>query len=481
MIPFSPNLYATRRKVRHWPVVYDDFSLVVRLSDLSAALLASIIAGTIYHWIAFNSTGPIEKFIVFGILYGVLLLPCLAARGAYELDSDIASHANRSSIVIFSALVLLFLIGVLIALGTSHSFRTGQIVLFSVIAPGLVIIQRAVLSQVMTRGLAEGRFKGRSIVLVREDGSSSSRQKLDYSRFGYHVVKSVFAPPLSEQSTAGVDWSVCARQVVQHIREARIDEVHIALDWTRWDDARALVAKLEMTPVPVLLLSDATMVEALRKPHFRLGSSVAFEIKPPSLTRMEWAQKRTFDLVISALALVTCIPLFAVIALAIRLDSPGPILFRQTRGGFNGRPFRIYKFRTMTALDDGATIIQAKCNDPRVTRVGRWLRRTSLDELPQLFNVVKGEMSLVGPRPHALAHDRKFSKLISNYELRSHAMPGITGWAQVHGLRGETSTVDLIRRRVEYDIHYVSNRTLLLDIHILFKTIGEVCRHTNAY
>jgi lipopolysaccharide/colanic/teichoic acid biosynthesis glycosyltransferase len=126
-------------------------------------------------------------------------------------------------------------------------------------------------------------------------------------------------------------------------------------------------------------------------------------------------------------------------------------------------------------------VVQAKCNDPRVTRVGRWLRRTSFDELPQLFNVIKGEMSLVGPRPHALAHDRKFNKLISNYGLRTHAMPGITGLAQVHGLRGETPTVDLIRRRVDLDIHYISNRTLLLDIQILIRTVREVFRHPNAY
>jgi exopolysaccharide biosynthesis polyprenyl glycosylphosphotransferase len=223
------------------------------------------------------------------------------------------------------------------------------------------------------------------------------------------------------------------------------------------------------------------MIEALRRPHVRLGADLAFELKPAPLTRVDWAQKRAFDLVISSLALVLCIPLFALIAMAIRLDSPGPILFRQTRGGFNGRPFRIYKFRTMTVLEDGARVVQAKCNDPRVTRVGRWLRRTSLDELPQLFNVIKGEMSLVGPRPHALAHDRKFNKLISNYGLRTHAMPGITGLAQVHGLRGETATVDLIRRRVDFDIHYISNRTLLLDIQILFRTVGEVFRHPNAY
>ncbi|WP_457094488.1 hypothetical protein, partial [Microvirga sp. P5_D2] len=291
MIPYSSNLYATRRKVRHWPVVYDDFSFFVRLSDLSAALLASVIAGTIYHWIAFSDTGPIEKFVVFGILYGALLLPCLAAWGAYELNSAVDSHANRRNVVIFSALVLLFLIGVLFALGTNHPFRRGQILLFSAIAPGLVITQRVVLSQVISRGLAEGRFNGRAVVLVREDDPGPAGQKLDYTRFGYHVVKSVLVPPLSERSNAGADWSACARRVIEHVRESKIDEVHIALDWRRWKDVSALMAELQMTPVPVLLLSDATMLGVLRQPHVKLGSSVAFELKPPALTRMERVQK----------------------------------------------------------------------------------------------------------------------------------------------------------------------------------------------
>jgi Undecaprenyl-phosphate glucose phosphotransferase len=480
MTPFSPILYAISKTTRHWPIVYDDLSFFVRLSDLSAALLASVITGTSYHWVAFNETGPIKKFIVFGVLYGALLLPCLTARGAYKPDRVIDSHANRSTIVIFSALILLFLIGVLSVLGENHAFWQGQVFLFAAIAPGLVIVQRAALSQIISRALAQGRLNGRLIVLMREDDAGPARQKLDYSRFGYHVVKSVVVPPLSERSNEA-DWSACARQVVEHVRGSKIDEVHIALDWRRWEAVRALVAELQLAPVPVRLLPDATMLDVLRHPHVTLASNVAFELKRAPLTLTERAQKRAFDLVISAAALVFCMPLFAVIALAIRLDSPGPILFRQTRGGFNGCPFRICKFRTMTVLEDGATVIQAKRGDPRITRVGRWLRRTSLDELPQLFNVIKGEMSLVGPRPHALVHDREFNKLIGNYALRSHVKPGITGLAQVNGLRGETSTTESIRRRVEFDIQYISNRTLLLDVQILIRTIREVFRDPNAF
>jgi undecaprenyl-phosphate galactose phosphotransferase/putative colanic acid biosynthesis UDP-glucose lipid carrier transferase len=167
--------------------------------------------------------------------------------------------------------------------------------------------------------------------------------------------------------------------------------------------------------------------------------------------------------------------------IAIKLDSKGPVLFHQTRTGKDGVPFRIYKFRTMDVLEDGPTILQACRDDPRVTRVGRWLRASSVDELPQLFNVLRGEMSLVGPRPHAVAHDQLYSKQIPNYVLRQHVKPGITGWAQVNGYRGETSSLELMQRRVDLDIWYAQNVSVLLDLEILVRTVFEVCRPRNAY
>ena len=164
-------------------------------------------------------------------------------------------------------------------------------------------------------------------------------------------------------------------------------------------------------------------------------------------------------------------PLMLLTALLIKLDSHGPVLFFQTRNGFNGRAFRIVKFRSMHVLEDGNAIRQATRTDPRVTRLGRWLRRTNTDELPQLFNVLNGDMSLVGPRPHAVAHNNEYDKLIANYALRNHVKPGITGWAQVNGYRGETPTTDLMEQCVAYDLSYISNWSMWLDIRILFRTL----------
>jgi len=196
--------------------------------------------------------------------------------------------------------------------------------------------------------------------------------------------------------------------------------------------------------------------------------------------RIEPLLKRGVDVVVSGVALLLALPVMALISLLIRLDSPGPVFFRQTRLGRDGRPFDIRKFRTMNVMENGDTVVQACENDSRITRVGAWLRLSSLDELPQLLNVLSGEMSLVGPRPHACAHDAYYGARIPEYGIRQSVKPGITGWAQIHGLRGETRTVEDMRQRVAFDIWYAKNATLALDLVVLLRTPLEVFRSRNA-
>lgn len=191
--------------------------------------------------------------------------------------------------------------------------------------------------------------------------------------------------------------------------------------------------------------------------------------------------KRAIDVVASTCALFLCLPLFFLVAIMIRLDSPGPVFFWQSRRGLHGKPFKILKFRTMTVLEDGAVVRQARRGDSRVTRVGRWLRSSSIDELPQLLNVLRGEMSLVGPRPHALAHDDYYSQLIGDYNARQQVKPGITGWAQVNGARGETPELGQMRRRIELDLWYVRHSTVLLDLKIIVITAVKILRRNEAF
>jgi len=195
----------------------------------------------------------------------------------------------------------------------------------------------------------------------------------------------------------------------------------------------------------------------------------------------ETVAKRGLDLGVALALLIVLAPLLTAIALLIRFESSGPALFRQRRLGLDGKPFRILKFRTMVVLEDGDLIRQAEPSDSRVTRVGRFLRAASLDELPQFVNVLKGEMSLVGPRPHAVVHDRLFGSLIRSYDLRRRVKPGITGWAQINGLRGATPTLAAMRRRVAHDVWYARNASLRLDLAILLRTPVEMLRRRNAF
>ena len=201
-----------------------------------------------------------------------------------------------------------------------------------------------------------------------------------------------------------------------------------------------------------------------------------FIVERAGLNKIELSAKRILDLFVALIAILLLWPILLIAAIAIKLDSKGPVIFKQRRNGLNGREFVVLKFRTMTVLEDGPNVTQASRGDRRITHVGKFLRRSSIDELPQLFNVVKGEMSLVGPRPHPVSLDNKYRSLIADYDCRFHVKPGLTGWAQINGLRGETATVQQMAQRVRADVWYINNCSVGLDIIILIRTCFEILR-----
>ncbi len=191
--------------------------------------------------------------------------------------------------------------------------------------------------------------------------------------------------------------------------------------------------------------------------------------------------KRVFDIVVASIILVLISPVLLALAIGVKLSSPGPVIFKQRRNGLDGEEIIVYKFRSMRAMDNGAVVKQATKGDPRITPFGAFIRKTSLDELPQFINVLQGRMSIVGPRPHAVAHNESYRRLIKAYMVRHKVRPGITGWAQVNGCRGETETLDKMQARVEYDLEYLRNWSLGLDVAIIFRTIRLVLFDRNAY
>jgi Undecaprenyl-phosphate glucose phosphotransferase len=213
----------------------------------------------------------------------------------------------------------------------------------------------------------------------------------------------------------------------------------------------------------------------------QFGDMVTMRIFQSPLTPFHRAIKRAFDIAAAVAGLIVISPLFVILPLAIKLDSRGPVLFRQTRHGYNNETIRVLKFRSMTVTEEGDNFKQVTRHDPRVTRLGRFMRHTNIDELPQLFNVLIGDMSLVGPRPHATSQNETFAQLISSFSRRHNVKPGITGWAQVHGYRGETDTLEKMQRRVEHDLYYIDNWSFLLDLKIIVMTLFSKKVYWNAF
>ncbi|MFN6303733.1 MAG: undecaprenyl-phosphate glucose phosphotransferase, partial [Planctomycetota bacterium] len=260
------------------------------------------------------------------------------------------------------------------------------------------------------------------------------------------------------------------------IRTRKIDTVFIAVPIQRDQMIRDWIDRLADTTVSVYLVPNLEAFDYLYSRWGFVGGHTVVSIFETPIYGIDGCLKRIFDVTLSLLGLILSLPIMTLAALAIKLNSSGPVFFRQRRYGLDGQEIHVWKFRTMTTMDDGLDVKQAIKNDPRVTEVGRFLRRTSLDELPQLFNVFWGSMSLVGPRPYAIAHNEQFRSLIRGYMLRHKVKPGITGLAQVLGSRLETDTVDKMRARIELDHRYIRDWSLWLDLKIMVKTIAVVLR-----
>jgi putative colanic acid biosynthesis UDP-glucose lipid carrier transferase len=272
------------------------------------------------------------------------------------------------------------------------------------------------------------------------------------------------------------------RDVARFVRAHGVTDVYIALPISNVPRIAEVIQQLRDTTASIYFIPDVFAFDLIQGRLVDIDGVPALSVCDTPFHGMDAVLKRAFDLVVGGLILLAASPLMATIAVCVKATSRGPVLFRQRRYGLNGEEINIFKFRSMTVCEDGDEVKQATRDDSRVTPFGGFLRRTSLDELPQLFNVLQGAMSLVGPRPHAVAHNEQYRTLISGYMIRHKVRPGITGWAQVNGLRGETDTIDKMSARVNYDIDYLKHWSLALDCKILLRTLLIVLkRDANAY
>jgi Undecaprenyl-phosphate glucose phosphotransferase len=324
----------------------------------------------------------------------------------------------------------------------------------------------------------------RYIIIGANDVGLELARRIDLSRsegtfFGFLDYRGAgrLPEPTRGRATAGCS----AADFAEFVRRNVITRVYLALPLSTAPRIGSLVKALRDTTASVYFVPDVFAFDLVQPRCVEINGMPAFAICDSPMHGVSALWKRAFDLALAAIVLLLFWPVFLAVTLAIKLSSPGPVIFKQRRYGLNGEEIEIYKFRSMTVCEDGAVVTQASKHDCRVTRIGWFLRRTSIDELPQVFNVLEGKMSFVGPRPHAVAHNEEYRKLISGYMIRHKVRPGITGWAQVHGMRGETSTVEKMQQRVRYDIEYLKNWSFGLDLRIILRTALTVLGQRNAY
>ncbi|WP_420134038.1 undecaprenyl-phosphate glucose phosphotransferase [Rhodopseudomonas sp.] len=461
-------------------------ALIERLLPVADGVI-SVLCGVacVLFYDLFPATGPftIETYASASLLIGVNFCLLMMLQDGYRVQNLVELPQQIKMTIATWTAVFAALLAIAFAMKVSGEFSRG--VTLSMFVVGLIALLgwKALVSRLTIYALQSGAFaNGRVVVISESDMHKSSDALLELRRHGYRVSRTLEIN--AHDLTSPLMMSAIAprlSELVGYCRQNRIDQILLLMRWDRQNAIDSLLDILKILPIPVYLVPDANVSRFLSYPLVNAGSTWTAELRRAPLSWSERAVKRVIDIIGALVALVVFAPVMLVAAALIKLGSPGPVFFRQTRNGFTGRDFKIFKFRTMRVLEDGPKIVQATRNDPRVTWIGAWLRKTSIDELPQLFNVLKGEMSLVGPRPHATAHNSEYEQIIANYAFRHHVKPGITGLAQVNGYRGETNTLELMQMRVEYDLSYIDNWSVMLDIAILLKTLLVGFHQPSAY
>jgi Undecaprenyl-phosphate glucose phosphotransferase len=479
-IPSSPNEISRRtwhRLLR--PQLVEHMVLV---ADYVFIVASSALFSFSYHWFTTDLNHERPSLAV-GIIVAANFTALMAARRNYRLKNlTLLGRQARDTIIIWFG-VSGTLTVVAFVLKISNEFSRGATMLFVVGGLLILLSWRYLVATQISLALANGSFARKKIIVIAErDLNASSRPLTELRRYGYHPIKTCEITR-DEIAAIGITCSLQTKlaDVIQAAKCERIEDIYLLIGWHHHRAIDGILSTLAVLPISVHLIPDESAARFLGNPISNIGTTWTTELQRAPMTRAELVAKRLFDVTLATTGIIALLPLMLVTALLIKLDSRGPVLFLQKRNGFNGHAFNIFKFRTMHVLEDGPVVQQATRNDPRVTWLGRGLRRTSIDELPQLFNVILDDMSLVGPRPHATSHNTEYEKLIANYAFRHHVKPGLTGWAQVNGARGETSQIEQMERRVEYDLWYINNWSPWLDLKIVMQTVVTALRQTSAY
>lgn len=360
-----------------------------------------------------------------------------------------------------------------------HDFNNHTVALGFLITCTLTILSRMMLRVCYKQLKHLGIPLQKTLVIGNTDKAFKILEEIKYSEWrGYQNLGIYSFSNHDHQKFSGnID------DVISLVKKNQVDKIYIVIDQVTdtINKSNTLLNIIEDSTCSAVIIPDIFRVDYLYTKVEDLNGIPLIPLIDTNIEGINKLLKRCEDIILSILILILISPILIMVAFAIKTTSKGPILFKQYRYGLNGKSIQVYKFRSMKVMENGNEVKQATKNDPRVTKVGAFIRRTSLDELPQFFNVLLGTMSIVGPRPHAVSHNEQYRKLIPGYMLRHKVKPGITGWAQINGWRGETDTLDKMEKRIEFDLYYIKNWSIWLDLKIIFLTVFKGFINKAAY
>jgi len=435
-------------------------------------IVGSLFGAALYHGEEIGAAYVILALIVFSLSF----------PGTSRLN-DTFRRILRDVVInwcLLAAILLFFAY----ASGNLELFPRQVMLAWFLAAPAIMVAANEAARQLVPRILALQGYQRTAVVVgISEIGLRLARQFREKPHLGTRVVG--FFDDRGRQRlgdlSAGHNLLGRMGELAAFLGENRIDMIYITLPMASQPRILALLDDLRDTTASIYFAPDIFVTDLIQGRIDDVGGMPVVAVCDSPFSGANGLIKRGSDVLLSLLILLLIAPAMLAIAIGVKLSSPGPVLFRQRRYGVDGQDIVVYKFRSMTVCEDGDSIAQATKNDSRVTRFGAFLRRTSLDELPQFINVLQGRMSIVGPRPHAVAHNELYRKLIKGYMVRHKVKPGITGLAQVSGYRGETDTVDKMQKRIEYDLEYLRHWSLGLDLWIIMKTVLVVAGDRHAY
>ncbi len=455
-------------------------------ADLLAILLVGLCIEAVYFYGFTGQLMPLKASLSLPLsgLVGATVLLTNLVREEYSIENYLAQrqHLKQTATLWLMAWAAALVIG--FATKTTNDFsRVVSLVFFFAGLPAMLAVRGTMVWLVRRNVTPDSASVSRIHLVGYEEDITRFYENNDADGLGLRVVGTSYlrrtereADPENRKTLLAEDLDLA----VSVVRFLRPDDVFVLVPWAETADVERCIDAFLRVPAALHLRPGAMLDRFPDLQVARVGRLNGLNIGRRPLTLAEVLLKRCLDMILALIALILLAPLFAAVAVLIKLDSPGPVFFRQRRYGFNQQAFGVFKFRSMKS-ETNAVFRQASRSDSRITRVGAVLRKTNIDELPQLLNVITGEMSLVGPRPHALAHDRSFERRIALYARRHNVKPGITGWAQVNGFRGETLTDADMEKRVQADLHYIDNWSIWLDLKIMVQTVISPRAYANAF